>query len=83
MADYGYFPRDHAHTIVSCNSASGIADHFEHSHSHASVYNVICMEVKTRATIFFINENFVPDTDENFNSDFTSNIWQPPRLSQL
>lgn len=81
MADYGFFPRDHAHTIVTCNAGPGVADHFEHSHSHTSVYNVICTELKSRATIFFLNENLVPETDDNLDSDFISTIWQPPKLS--
>jgi len=81
MADYGYFPKDHAHTAVSSNSSSGIADHFEHSHSHTSVFNLFCTEQKTRTTISISNINFIPDSEGKFYSDFISNIWQPPKLS--
>ncbi|PKP41763.1 MAG: hypothetical protein CVT93_07180 [Bacteroidetes bacterium HGW-Bacteroidetes-10] len=80
MADYDFFPRSHTHAVITCNAAQGIADHFEHSHSHTSVYNVNCNELKSRTAALFPHLDFIPDSEERVSTGFTSSIWQPPRI---
>jgi hypothetical protein len=82
VADCGYFDSPYSHHVISPQGkASDVSNCIEHAHSSSFDDNFVLLSTGQKLRLSTTLSNFYPELNLQANSSYTSNIWQPPKMS--
>jgi predicted dithiol-disulfide oxidoreductase (DUF899 family) len=81
MADDSFLVQSYFDQKYICTNCPDISDHFEHSHKHLTDDNIVLNETMSKTPYVIQTIGSVNSLTINFQSNFISKVWQPPKLS--